>query len=127
MLSGLKTYITAILAIGVAVLAYLAGQISVFDTVTAIGLATGLFGARSVMHAVDIILIVKDPKRMGMSAAARQWITYLGVGIAIVSAVTAFLVGVTDLSATITAIFAALGINFLSIGAKSTAEDITMS
>jgi hypothetical protein len=124
MLAGLKTYITAALAAAVAILAYLTGQISIFEAATAVGLATGFWGTRSVMHAIEILAIVKDPSRMALTPDVRQYLTYAGAGVAILSAVMGLWSGQTDLPATLATVLTALGINFLSVGAKSTANEM---
>jgi hypothetical protein len=127
MLAGLKTYLTAALAALVAIIGYFTGTVSLVDAVTALGLATGLYGARSVTHAIEILAIVKDPTRMTFTPGMRQYITYGGTAIAVLSAVLGFWNGATDLQTAIAAVLAALGINFLSIGAKSSAEFVAKS
>lgn len=126
-LSGLKTYLTAVIAVLTALIALFMGEISLAQAATAIGLATGLWGARAVTHATEILTIVKDPSRMALTPNVRQYITYAGVGVAALSAV---LGAMNDQMSFIEAIFAgftAAGINFLSVGSKTAAEAVATS
>lgn len=117
MLAGLKTYIIAALAVLAAILGFLNGEISLLQAIQAAGLALGLGGNRAIASAVEILT---KPRSVASDAdpEARQWVTYIGVAVTILSAALAFLSGDQDLTLTVGAILGALGLNFLGLGQK---------
>lgn len=118
MLTGLKTYIIAAVAALSAILGIVTGEVGLVEGLIAIGLATGLWGDRLVLKAVEI---VNSPSSLTADPNIRMWVTHAGTALAVLSAVYAGVTGQTDPVAVISAILSALGINFLGLGAKKLA------
>lgn len=118
-MTGIKTYLTVAVAILAALFAYLTGEFTLLQALTAAGLALGLGGNRAVAGAVQTINTV--PLRRDATPPSpdqRQWVTYVGAALATLTAVLAFVNGEQDLPVTITAVLGALGINFLGLGIR---------
>ena len=57
-LSGMKTYIVAAVAVLAAIIGLFNGELTLLQTLSAIGLATGLFGDRMILKVREAIAIV---------------------------------------------------------------------
>lgn len=125
MLDGLKTYLVVAVAILSSLFAYMTGEMTLLQTVQAAGLALGLGGNRAVIWAGQVINspFSGAPGRTP-DTRTRMIVVYVGVALTIASAALAGLNGEQDLVVTIGAILAALGLNFLGLGAKKQADGI---
>lgn len=120
MLTGLKTYIIAAVAVLSALLGFFAGDLTLLQTASAIGIALGLGGDRAVLAVAERW---SDPRaKIAASPTGRLLITYAGVAVAILSAILAGLNGEQPPAVTIATILAALGLNFLGLGAKKAVQ-----
>jgi hypothetical protein len=124
MLEGYKTYIIAAVAVLTAILGYFSDQLTLLQALEAIGIAVGFGGNRAVVWAGQVLNSPYVAKAGDPSPAHRQLVTYLGVGLAILTAVLAAIGGDQPLSVTIATILSALGLNFVSLGAKKQAEGV---
>lgn len=125
MLEGLKTYVVVAVAILSAILGYFSDQLTLLQTLEAIGLAIGIGGNRAVVYAGQVL---NSPYRSAGAGTPdprlRQVVTYLGVALTILTALLAGINGEQDAAVTIGAILGALGLNFLGLGAKKQAEGV---
>lgn len=121
MLEGYKTYLVAAVAIISAIIGYFDGQLTLLQVLQATGIAIGISGNRAVIWAGQV-LNAPYPASASVDPRARQLVTYLGVALAIITAIIAGLNGEQEPAVTIAAILGALGINFLGLGAKKQAE-----
>jgi hypothetical protein len=119
-LKGYKTYIVVAIAVLTAIVAYFGNQLTLLQSLQAIGLALGLGGNRALVRAVALL-----HTRYGVTSptdpAARAYVVYASVALTILTAVLAQLNGQQDLLTTVNAVLAALGLNFLGMGAKKAA------
>lgn len=122
MLSGIKTYVAAALAVLLAIAGVLTGEITILQGVEAIGLATGLAGSRWVVRAIEIIGSIRSSATA--DPVIRMAVTHIGTIVTILAAILAQLNGEQTIAVTISAILSALGINFLGLGAQSTANTV---
>lgn len=116
MLQGTKTYIVVAIAILTALIGLLGGEITLFQALQAVGIALGVAGNRSVLKLGEFAA-----NRFGSlpgEAERKLLLTYLGVALAILTAVLATMNGQQDLVVTVSVILNALGLNFLGRGAK---------
>lgn len=116
MLQGTKTYIVVAIAILTALIGLLGGEITLLQTLQAVGVALGVAGNRSVLKLGEFAV-----NRFGSlpgEAERKLLLTYAGVALAILTAVLAFLNGQQDIVTTVSVILNALGLNFLGRGAK---------
>lgn len=119
MLPGLKTYIVAAVAVLSALLGFFAGDLTLLQTASAIGIALGLGGNRAVLAVAEKW---SDPRQIAASPTGRLLITYAGVALAILTAILAGLNGEQSPAVTIATILGALGLNFLGLGAKKAVQ-----
>lgn len=119
MLTGLKTYIVAAIAILSAAAAFLIGDITLFQALAAAGVALGLGGNRYVAKAVELA----NATRRGAAAdpELRIWVTHIGTALAVLTAILAGINGEQSSAATIAAVLTALGVDFLGLGVKNAA------
>lgn len=117
MLTGFKTYIVVAVAIMSAVAGYFSGQLTLLHALEGVGLAVGLAGNRAVLKLGEVLnspfnsTLDGDPR-------SRQWVTYIGAALTIITAVLAGTSGEQPAAVTIAAILGALGLNFLGLGAR---------
>ncbi|MEJ7831321.1 MAG: hypothetical protein WKF79_00265 [Nocardioides sp.] len=117
MLTGFKTYAVVAIALLTAVAGYITGEITLLQMLEAGGLAVALGGNRAVLKIGETLnspfnsTVSGDPRN-------RQWLTYIGAAVTIISAVLAATNDGQELAVTVSAILAALGLNFLGLGAK---------
>lgn len=117
-MTGYKTYLTIAVAILAALFGYLTQELTLLQALTAAGLALGVGGNRAVAGAVQAL---NQPYRRDAappSPSERQWVTYVGAALAVLTAILAFTNGEQDLPVTIAAVLGALGINFVGLGIK---------
>lgn len=120
MLTGLKTYVIAAIAILAALLGVFSGDLTILQAGEAIGLALGIGGTRAVASVGEAWNSTRA--KFAGSPAGRILITYGGVALAILSAILAGLNGQQDPVVTIATILGALGINFLGLGVKKAVQ-----
>jgi drug/metabolite transporter (DMT)-like permease len=127
MLEGLKTYVVIAVAILSAILGYFNDQLTGLQALEAIGLALALGGNRAVVWAGQVLNSPYGRLTDGTrpNPTLRNLTTYVGVVLAILTAVLAAMNGEQDSSVTIGVILGALGLNFLGLGAKAQAEGET--
>lgn len=120
MLTGLKTYIVAAVAILAALLGAFSGDLTILQAGEAIGLALGIGGTRAVASIGEQWASTRA--KIAGSPTGRILITYGGVALAILSAILAGLNGEQSSVVTIGTILGALGINFLGLGVKKAVQ-----
>jgi hypothetical protein len=124
MLTGLKTYAVVAVAIISAALGYFDGQLTLMQALQACGLAASLGGNRAVIKVGEVL---NSPYRSAagtLDPRMRQMVTYAGAALTILTAIIANLNGEQEPAVTIGVILAALGLNFLGLGAKKAVERV---
>lgn len=118
--TGFKTYIVVAIAIVSAILGYFSDQMTLLQALEGIGLALGVGGNRAVLKVGEVLnapfnsTVSGDPR-------TRQWVTYIGSALTVLTAILAGVNGEQPSALTIAAILGALGLNFLGLGATKVA------
>mgnify|MGYP001292316137 CR=1 FL=1 len=121
-LSGMKTYIVAAVAVLAAIIGLFNGELTLLQTLSAIGLATGLFGDRMILKVREAIA---NPSVLTKNPMVGMVITHLGTALTILTAILGGINGQQDPVTTISLILSALGINVLGLGAKKAVAPVS--